>query len=219
MRNSDIDGRLNYCSSSGPQGPRGSQGVPGIPGPRGSSGPQGPIGPQGEAGPRGPAGPQGIQGPQGPQGESGPGVEAVYFNAVYIGGLQNVPPNGEVNFLLDYQSGDFEFTRNTSTIIVKMGGIYRIDYVICVRPVIGLLNVSYAVDINGTEHPFSFFGIYSDGLADTERLQVTGMFIAEIEADSTVVLINKSSTDDYLVGTGVDNQAINRASILIHRLS
>jgi hypothetical protein len=45
------------------------------------------------------------------------------------------------------------------------------------------------------------------------------MFITSIAAGSTIVLRNKSSTTDYLAGTGVDNQAVNHASILIQRIA
>ena len=44
---------------------------------------------------------------------------------------------------------------------------------------------------------------------------MTGMFIASIAAGSTVALRNKSSTTDYLAGTGIDHQAVNHAAILL----
>ena len=62
-------------------------------------------------------------------------------------------------------------------------------------------------------------GSYSDELFTTERIELTGMFIAPIAAGSTVVLRNKSSTEDYLAGTGVDNQSVNHASILLQRIA
>lgn len=186
---------------------------------------QGPIGPQGEPGPQGPVGPQGepgLQGPAGPHGEpgpQGPGIQPAYFNAVMQGGFQDVEPEGAVNFLIAYKSNDFSFTPNTAEITVNTGGIYRIDYTVLIRPVTGLLNIAYAVAINGIENPLSFFGAYSDTLTTTERIEVTGMFIAPIAAGSTVMLRNKSSTEDYLAGTGIDNQAVNHASIILQRIA
>ena len=107
----------------------------------------------------------------------------------------------------------------TTDIIVNVGGIYRIDYSVLLRPASSTLNIAYAVAINGLENPLSFFGTYSDELSDTERTQLTGMFITSIEAGSTVVLRNKSSSTDYLAGTGIDNQAVNHASILLQRIA
>ncbi len=204
----------NCCQ--GPAGPQGEAGPQGPMGPQGEAGPQGPMGPQGEAGIQGPAGPQGEVGPQGP---AGPGIKPAYFNAVMQGGYQTIPPEGEVNFLLAFQSGDFSFTPNTSEIIVNTGGIYRIDYSILVRPASGLINISYAVAINGLENPLSFFGSYSGELTNTERAELTGMFITSIAAGSTVSLRNKSSTEDLLAGTGIDNQAVNHASIILQRIA
>lgn len=174
---------------------------------------RGPKGPQGDPGPAGP------QGPMGPQGEPGPGVQPAYLNAVMQGGFQDVAPEESVKFLLAYQSGDFSFTPNTSKITVNTGGVYRIDYSILIRPAAGLLNIAYAVAINGLENPLSFFGTYSDENADTQRAEVTGMFITPIAAGSTVELRNKSSTTDYLAGTGIDNQAVNHASIILQRIA
>lgn len=182
---------------------------------------KGPTGPQGETGVQGPTGPQGeigVQGPTGPQGEIGQGVQPAYFNAVMQGGFQTIPPEGNINFLLAFQSGDFSFTPNTAEIIVNTGGIYRIDYSILVRPVYELLNIAYAVAINGLENPLSFFGTYYNGRT-TERIELTGMFITSIASGSSVVLRNKSATEDYLAGTGVDNQAVNHASILLQRIA
>ena len=176
-------------------------------------------------GPPGPAGPQGETGPMGPQGETGPmgpagsGVQPAYFNAVIPGGFQTIAPEGDVNFLIAFQSGDFSFTPNTAEITVNTGGIYRIDYSLLIRPSTHLLNIAYAVAISGQENPLSFFGTYSDELTATERTQITGMFITSIAVGSTVVLRNKSSTTDYLAGTGIDNQAVNHASILIQRIA
>ena len=218
----------------GPQGPIGPQGEIGPAGPQGKTGPAGPQGKTGPAGPQGtpgpagpqgtpgPAGPQGTPGPAGPQGKTGPagpGVQPAYFNAVMQGGYQDVAPEGNVNFLLAFQSGDFSFTPNTAEITVHTGGIYRIDYALLIRPATGLLNIAYAVAINGLENPLSFFGTYANTLAGTERLEVSGMFITSIPAGATVTLRNKSSTADYLAGTGIDNQAVNHASILLQRIA
>ncbi|EPY6472744.1 hypothetical protein ACWO4B_003444 [Clostridium sporogenes] len=89
-----------------------------------------------------------------------------------------------------------------------------------VRPNNALINVAYAVTINGVEHPLSFFGIYSDEVnnTDTKRAEVTGMFVASIPTGATVALKNKSATEDILAGTGVDNQAINRSAIILQRI-
>lgn len=195
------------CCNCCCQGPAGPQGEPG---------PQGPMGPQGEPGSQGPVGPQGEPGPQGPM---GPGVQPSYFNAVMQGGFQDVSPEKDVRFLLAFQSGDFSFVPNTADIIVNTGGVYRIDYSVLIRPVTGLLNIAYAVAINGLEHPLSFFGTYSNETAASERTQLTGMFITSIAPGSTVTLRNKSSTKDYLAGTGIDNQAVNHASIILQRIA
>lgn len=237
MRNCDNDNRAQYNYSPGPQGPPGPPGPLGAAGPqgeRGAAGPRGPAGPPGPLGPQGPPGPQGSQGATGPQGltgpqgvpgsqgvpgPQGPGMTPAYFNAVTNGGSQDVPAEGEVTFILAYQSGDFTFVPDTVTITVNTAGIYRIDYTVTLRPVIGLLNAAYAVAINGIENPFSFFGMYSDGLGDGERLEVSGMFLTEIGAGDTVTLKNKSATANRLTGTGVDIQTINRASILIQRIA
>lgn len=76
------------------------------------------------------------------------------------GGFQHIPPEVDVNFLMAFQSGDFSFTPNTSEITVNTGGVYRIDYSLLVRPTSRLLNIAYAVAINGLENPLSFFGTY-----------------------------------------------------------
>lgn len=164
-------------------------------------------------------GPQGVPGETGPQGPPGAGVQPAYFNAVTPGGFQTIPPEGNVNFLIAFQSGDFSFTPNTAEITVNTGGVYRIDYSLLIRPTTRLINAAYAVAINGLENPLSFFGTYSDDLTDSERTELSGMFITSIAAGSTIVLRNKSSTTDYLAGTGVDNQAVNHASILIQRIA
>jgi len=209
----------------GPEGPQGPKGDIGPQGPKGDVGPVGPQGPRGNVGPEGPQGPKGDIGPVGPQGPKGdigpegPGIKPAYFNAVMQGGFQNISPEGAVNFLLAFQSGDFSFTPNTAEIIVNTEGIYRIDYSLLIRPSSGLLNIAYAVAINGLENPLSFFGTYSNNAADTERVELTGMFITSIAAGSTIVLRSKSSTTDNLAGTGVDNQAVNHASILIQRIA
>lgn len=168
---------------------------------------------------QGPAGPQGEPGPAGPQGEPGPGIQPAYFNAVMQGGYQEIAPEENVKFLLAFQSGDFSFIPNTAEITVHTEGIYRIDYSLLVRPVTGLLNIAYAVAINGLENPLSFFGSYSNELMNTVRTELTGMFITPIPAGATVALRNKSSTTDYLAGTGVDNQAVNHASIILQRIA
>ncbi len=72
---------------------------------------------------------------------------------------------GNVKFLLAYQSGDFLFTPNTAEIIVNTGEIYRIDYTVLTRPVNGLLNIAYATAINDMENPLLFFGGYTNGLS------------------------------------------------------
>lgn len=83
----------------------------------------------------------------------------------------------------------------------------------------GLLNVSYAVAVNGVENPLSFFGAYSNELLNTERTELTGMFITSIAAGSIVTLRNMSSTKEHLAGTGIGNQAVNQASILLQRIA
>lgn len=143
--------------------------------------------------------------------------DPVYFNAVYVGGSQDVPPEGSVDFLLSYQSGDFTFLPNTSTITVNEEGIYRIDYAVTLRPTEGLINAAYAVAINGLENPLSFFGMHHNG-GTNERIELTGFFITNIPAGATIELKNKSATTDVLAGTGIDNQAVNRASIALQKI-
>jgi len=203
----------------GPAGPRGETGPQGPAGPRGETGPQGPAGPRGETGPQGPKGETGLQGPAGPQGPAGTDTRPVYFNAVMQGGFQDVYPEENINFLIAFQSGDFSFTPNTAEITVNTGGIYRIDYSLLIRPVTGLLNIAYAVAINDIENPLSFFGAYSNKFTTIDRIQLTGMFITSISSGSTVVLRNKSSTEDYLAGTGIDHQAVNHAAILLQKIA
>lgn len=164
-------------------------------------------------------GPQGPTGPAGPQGASGPGIPPSYFNAVVSGGNQTVVPEGEVTFVLAYQSGDFTFTPNTAAITVGTAGVYRIDYALLLRPSEGILNAAYAVAVNGLENPLSFFGLYAAELNESERRPLTGMFIAALPAGAVLTLRNKSATADILQGSGVDNQAVNRASILIQRIA
>ncbi|MCI9176518.1 MAG: hypothetical protein HFH49_16635 [Lachnospiraceae bacterium] len=65
----------------------------------------------------------------------------------------------------------------------------------------------------------SFFGAYSDKLTTADRPAISGMFLTSIAAGSTVVLRNKSSTEDYLAGTGIDHQAVNHASILLQKIA
>ncbi len=180
--------------------------------------PSGPGGTERRNRPKGRYGP-GEAGPRGEPGPIGPGIQPVYFNAVMQGGFQTVAPEDNVRFLLAFQSGDFSFTPNTSEITVNTEGIYRIDYTLLIRPAAGLENIAYAVAINGVENPLSFFGIYSDDAVNTERAELTGMFITSITAGSTVVLRNKSSSADYLAGTGIDNQAVNHAAILLQRIA
>lgn len=218
-------GEMGPAGPRGETGPAGPKGEMGPAGPRGEIGPAGPRGEMGSAGPKGeigPAGPRGEMGPAGPKGETGPqgiGIQPAYFNAVMQGGFQEVAPEKAVNFLIAFQSGDFSFTPNTAEITVNIGGVYRIDYSLLIRPSTGLLNIAYAVAINGLENPLSFFGTYSNELANTQRTELTGMFITHIPAGATVTLRNKSSSTDYLAGTGIDNQAVNHASILLQRIA
>ena len=82
-----------------------------------------------------------------------------------------------------------------------------------------MLNIAYVVSMNGLEHPPSFVGTYADELPSTERTEITGMSFTPIAAGSTVTLRNKSSSEDYLAGTGIDNQAVNHASILLQKIA
>ncbi|NFA53956.1 hypothetical protein FDE92_14445 [Clostridium botulinum] len=61
--------------------------------------------------------------------------------------------------------------------------------------------------------------MYSDGLADIERCELFGTFIASIPAGATITLKNKSATEYILVGTGIDNQAINRSAIILQKIA
>ncbi|WP_052446924.1 collagen-like protein [Candidatus Soleaferrea massiliensis] len=216
---------LCYYCCQGPIGPTGAAGPQGIAGATGATGPTGPqgvagaTGATGPAGAQGPAGATGATGPTGAQGVAGPGFEPAYFNAAVNGGAQDVPAEGDVTFLLAYQSGDFAFTPNTSAITVNTAGVYRIDYTVTLRPENNQFNAAYAVAINGLENPLSFFGLYADNAADTQRAELSGSFITAIPAGATVALRNKSAYVDHLAGTGVDNQAVNRASILLQRIA
>lgn len=190
-----------------------------CPGPQGPVGPQGPIGPIGPAGPQGLAGATGATGPTGPQGPTGAGVEPSYFNACANGGAQDVPPGGEVTFQTAYQSGDFVFSPDTSTITVNTAGDYRVDYALTLRPEDGTVNAAYAVAINGVENPFSFAGVRITGLSDGERIELTGAFLASIPAGAAVTLRSKAATINHLAGAGVNNQAVNRSAILLQRIA
>ncbi|WP_125154249.1 collagen-like protein [Clostridium rectalis] len=179
-----------------------------------------PGGVTGPTGARGITGPTGIQGITGATGITGPGVTPAYFNAVTNGGSQDVPPGDEVIFTIAFQSGDFTFAPNSSTITVNTGGIYRIDYTVTIRPNNSVINAAFAVTINGFEHPLSFFGIHSNEIndPDTKRAELNGMFIASIPDGATITLKNKSATVNLLAGTGIDNQAVNRSSIILQRI-
>lgn len=146
-----------------------------------------------QPGHRGPTGPTGEAGPAGPQGTTGPTGEA--------------GPQGS-----GVQPAYFNA-------VMQGAGVYRIDYSLLVRPSTGKLNIAYAVAINGLENSLSFFGTYFNEPADTQRTEVTGTFIASIAAGSTITLRNKSSTVDHLAGTGIDNQAVNHAAILLQRIA
>ncbi|EQB9784204.1 hypothetical protein ACYZ70_001072 [Clostridium botulinum] len=56
-------------------------------------------------------------------------------------------------------------------------------------------------------------------MADIEKCELFGTFIASIPAGATITLKNKSATEDILVGTGVDNQAINRSAIILQKIA
>ncbi len=208
----------------GPVGPQGPKGDTGAAGPVGPVGPQGPKGDTGAAGPVGPVGPQGPKGDTGAAGPAGPGVTPAYFNAVTNGGAQTVEPDANVSFRLAYQSGDFTFTPGGTTVTVNTAGIYRFDYTLTLRPSIiegfpsQAINAAYAVAINGMENPLSFFGERLEGLTGTERIPLSGSFLANVPAGATISLRNMSATADNLAGTGVDNQAINQCSLLIERI-
>lgn len=156
---------------------------------------------------------------QGPDGPQCPKIQPVYFNAVMQGGSQTIAPEEDVCFMLAFQSGDFSFTPNTAEITVHTGGIYRIDYSLLVRPTFGLLNIAYAVAIDGLENPLSFFGSYSNEFSNTVHTELTGMFLTQIEAGSVVTLRNKSSTEDHLAGTGIEHQTVNHACILLQKIA
>lgn len=175
---------------------------------------------RGPSGPTGAQGPPGVQGPTGPAGPPGPGIEPAYFNAVYNGGSQDVPPEGLVIFLLARQSGDFSFTAGSDTITINTAGVYKIDYAVTIRPNEGLINAAYAIVVGGLEDPLSFFGQYIDNDPDTFRIELNGFFITDnLSAGTTIQLRNKSSTTDVLAGTGINNQAVNRAAISLHRIA
>lgn len=207
--------RTCFCCP-GPQGPAGPQGPMG---PMGPMGPAGPAGPRGLAGATGPAGPQGLAGATGATGPTGAGVAPSYFDAAANGGAQDVPPGGEVTFQTAYQSGDFVFSPNTSTITVNTAGVYRVDYALTLRPEDGTVNAAYAVAINGLENPLSFAGVRITGLSDAERIELTGAFLTPIPAGAAVALRSKGSTINHLAGAGVNNQAVNRSAIILQRIA
>ena len=206
----------------GPMGPMGPTGPQGLAGATGATGPAGPQGLAGATGPTGPAGPQGLAGATGATGATGPtgaGVAPSYFDAAANGGAQDVPPGGEVTFQTAYQSGDFVFSPNTSTITVNTAGVYRVDYALTLRPEDGTVNAAYAVAINGLENPLSFAGVRITGLSDAERIELTGAFLTPIPAGAAVALRSKGSTINHLAGAGVNNQAVNRSAIILQRIA
>jgi hypothetical protein len=146
-------------------------------------------------------------------------ITPAFFNGIYNGGNQDVAPNGEVCFLQAYQTGDFQFTPNTPCITCKTSGIYRIDYTLSLRPAVGQINATYAIDICGKEHPYSCFGLYLDGMADEERQELCGSFLTNLCSGETLVLKNKSNTCSHLSSCTPVSQTINRASIIIQRVA
>ncbi|MDR0949228.1 MAG: hypothetical protein LBM69_06915 [Lachnospiraceae bacterium] len=146
-------------------------------------------------------------------------IAPAFFNAVYNGGAQDVPCDGEVTFLLSYQSGDFQFIPNSTAITVTIPGVYRIDYSLTLRPTIGQVNAVYAILINGEPHPFSFFGTYCDGMGEQELITLRGSFLTDLLADEVVTLCNKSNTCNHLTSATPCSQSINRAAIMIQRVA
>lgn len=80
-------------------------------------------------------------------------------------------------------------------------------------------NVNFLLAFQSGDFSFTPNTAEIDELTNAVRTELTGMFITSIPAGATVVLRNKSSTIDYLAGTGVDNQAVNHASILLQRIA
>jgi hypothetical protein len=146
-------------------------------------------------------------------------ITPAFFNAIYNGGNQDVAPEGEVCFMLSYQTGDFQFAPNSPMITCNTPGIYRVEYALTLRPTVGQINAAYAVSICGEEHPFSCFGCYADGLGDEERQELYGFFLTNLAAGETLVLKNKSNTCNHLSSCIPASQTINRASILIQRIA
>ncbi len=165
-------------------------------------------------------GPPGVQGPQGIQGPPGPGVAPAWFNAVSVGGSQDLALDENVIFLLSQQTpGDFTFTDGSDIITINTPGTYKIDYEVTLRGTDGTINSAYAIVVNGAEHPFSLFGMHHNG-SSSGRFGYTGFLIVQsVTAGTTIQLRHKSSTLDRLDGTGIDGQDINRAAILIQRVS
>lgn len=214
-------GEIGPRGATGPMGPMGPRGVPGpmgIPGATGSAGMPGDTGVTGPTGSTGPTGPTGETGIAGPTGATGASFEPAYFNAVYNGGYQEVAPEANVSFVLAFQSGDFSFTPNGSEITVNTAGIYRIDYALTIKPTADLINAAYAVTIDGLETPLSFFGLHAEEADAADRSMLTGFVITSIGEGSVITLKNKSANTDFLYGTGVENQAVNGAAIIIQKI-
>ncbi|MCC8122719.1 MAG: hypothetical protein LIO58_04180 [Oscillospiraceae bacterium] len=182
------------------------------------NGPTGPTGPTGATGVTGPAGATGATGETGP---TGAGFATAYFNAVYSGGQQEIVPEGDVTFLLAISSADdFSFTSGSTAITVNTGGVYFIEYILCMRPTAdNVLNAAFAVTINGLEFPLSFFGEFNNQLNDSTRINLTGSFVATIPDGAFLTLRNKADTSVILAGTGIDFQAVNCSAITLIRIA
>ncbi|MED1796775.1 hypothetical protein P4V54_29410 [Brevibacillus nitrificans] len=175
--------------------------------------------PQCPPGPPGPPGQQGLQGEAGPPGPPGEAFVPQYFNAAANGGNQIVQPDEDVIFgLAGLRTGGFSYTPFTTTITVNVAGVYRIDYSLLIQPVETLLNAAYAIVVGGNAHPLSFFGGEYQDLSDVDRVQLAGFALVNVNAGDTITVRNFSATPNTLAGTGVDNQATNRAEIIIQRV-
>ena len=198
----------------GPQGEKGEQGLKGETGAIGPTGPQGkegPTGPQGEQGKEGPTGPQGLGGNIGPQGPTGPkgdtggiGVYAEKYTSTQQ--TKEFQANVETIIELDKNGPILNATyMPDNSITINEIGVYKIDYLITVEPLVATL-LTIGITRNNTLIPGS--NVSGDGTADYFT-ELNGTIICELYPDDVINLILKSDKTANLSFNGSTNAKLN----------
>lgn len=204
-------GPIGPQGERGEQGPKGDTGMIGPTGPQGKEGPTGPQGPQGEQGKEGPTGPQGIGGNIGPQGPAGPkgdtggiGVYAEkYANTQQTKEFQQ---NVETIIELDKNGPILNATyMPDNSITINEIGVYKIDYLITVEPLVATL-LTIGIARNNTLIPGS--DISGDGTADYFT-ELSGTIICELRPDDVINLTLKADKTANLSFNGSTNAKLN----------